>query len=221
MHVLHPHTRRSLSARDLEFIKCTLATRKQELKWIDELLLDPASRDQILDDESLTQALLEQQGTLEVSHYFFFYTLVRYALRRQKVFSREVADYVASLLAERLDTKKRACINNTQLYVMDFMELLQKADPYQSFQLTVSLANQSLFITGLFPEYLENRNQYRAAPKLHFYEAVGQAQFMNAGLHTLAQEHDLSPLYKSISKEFIKIRKSLNHFAKSMVFLTD
>lgn len=219
MHVLHPHTRSQLSANDLDFIKKTLATRQQDLKWIDDLLFDPACLDQILDDEALTQALLGHQGSLQVSHHLFFYTLVRYALRRQKVFDREVADYVASLLSDRLSKKAPHSVEYPQFYISDFMNLLQNADPYQSFQLTLDLANQSLFITGLFQEYLESRAQHHAAPCPRFYEKIGQAQFMTAGHHVLAHEHNLSTLYKTISKEFLKITKALNYFSQNMVFL--
>ena len=65
-----------------------------------KLLADPESRDAILDDPQLFTALIESRGCLTVSNHFYFYVLVRHTLKRAGIESRDVADYVAELLAE-------------------------------------------------------------------------------------------------------------------------
>ncbi len=182
---------------------------------MDSLLHDPQCRDQILDDEALTWALLDHTPSIDVSLPCFFYILSRYSLRRYKVYDRQVADYVAALLSAQLPQAP----DKPQLYVFDVLMEMQAANPYQNFELTVALANETLFIAGMFPSHLESRAHRRGAPRLRFYESMGQSHFLSAGQHTLAREHDLSALYTAIAKEFNSIRRALNYLSQNMVFL--
>ena len=100
MKVITPNCRVQFTAEDIEFITGVLGKRSSESEFLTQLLGDESSRDLLLDNDSLLHALLEMRGCLRVSSHFYFYVLVRHALRRAGIEGREVADYVAEMLTE-------------------------------------------------------------------------------------------------------------------------
>ena len=83
---------------------------RQKISLVD-LLTDPESRDQILDDESLYRAILENRGNLTISPQFYFYALARLVLRRVGIEDRTLSDYVAALLEKFSSTRRDARAN--------------------------------------------------------------------------------------------------------------
>src|SRR5512134_175240 len=99
MKVIQPNCRAQFAAEDVHFIVSVLGEKLGAAECLVQLLSDEASRDVILDDEALLRALLERGGCLKVTSRFYFYVLVRHTLLRAGINSREVADYVAEVLA--------------------------------------------------------------------------------------------------------------------------
>src|SRR5579859_1138431 len=100
MKMIQPNCRAQFAAEDIEFILQVLGPKIGTADCLIKLLADQESRDLILDNEALFHALLERRGCLRVSTRFYFYILVRQVFRRADIQDREVADYVAEVLAE-------------------------------------------------------------------------------------------------------------------------
>src|SRR5436190_20961524 len=100
MNVIRPNCRVQFTAEDIDFIVSVLRPRVSDSQTLIRLLTDEDTRDLILDDEVLLRAVLESRGCLRVSTHFYFYILVRHVFRRSCIKERDVADYVAEVLAE-------------------------------------------------------------------------------------------------------------------------
>src|SRR5215469_7697114 len=110
MKMIQPNCRVQFAAEDVDFILSVLGHKIGNAECLVKLLADEESRDLILDDEALFQALLERRGCLRVSTRFYFYILVRNVFRRADIQDRSVADYVAEVLAEFSRAERARCV---------------------------------------------------------------------------------------------------------------
>ena len=76
MKLIQPNCRIQFTADDLDFIADTLAKSENQRNSIFQLLSDPETRDSILDDEQLFQALLEHRGCLRISSRLYFFVVI-------------------------------------------------------------------------------------------------------------------------------------------------
>ena len=95
MATIRANCRERFSANDLEFVASSLGSNDNTLK-LAELLTDPEALNAALESDRLLKSILELPGNVPVSPQFYFYVLTRHMLMR---FDRDVADYVASVLA--------------------------------------------------------------------------------------------------------------------------
>ena len=184
MKLIQPNCRIQFSAEDVDFILSVLGHKIGATEGLIKLLADEASRDLILDDEALLHALLEQRGCLKVSSRFYFYILVRNVLRRSDIRERAVADYVAEVLAEFSEAERTRCMVPGQDrpldYFFEMLAALQAADERSRFVIRAHMGNQSLFMTGVFPERIRRRAEARGFPDLSYFESLGQSSFREA-----------------------------------------
>src|SRR5579864_19956 len=120
MKMIQPNCRAQFAAEDIEFILSVLGAKIGTAECLIKLLADEESRDLILDDEALLQALLERRGCLKVSSRFYFYILVRNVLRRSDIQDRAVADYVAEVLAQFVLAERSHCALPGQPNPLDY-----------------------------------------------------------------------------------------------------
>src|SRR5688572_23843275 len=107
MQVIRPNCRAQFSAEDIDFIVKTLGNQRREC--LIDLLKDEETRDLILDDEMLFRAVLERPECLRISTHLYFYILVRNVFRGSGLAERELADYVAEVLADFSRTHRTQC----------------------------------------------------------------------------------------------------------------
>jgi hypothetical protein len=220
MKMIQPNCRGRFAAEDIEFILSVLGQRIGTAECLVKLLADEESRDQILDDEALFQALLERRGCLRVSTRFYFYILVRHVLRRSDIQDRAVADYVAELLAEFAHSEQARCVVPGQSgpldYFFEMLAALNKADDRTSFFLRVHIGNYSLFLSGVFPERIRFRAEARGFPDLKYYEGLGRTQYRMASDHRLAERYELGQILSTLSERFGATRRALNDIAERL-----
>jgi hypothetical protein len=225
MKVIQPNCRIQFTAQDLEFITATLSKKKHDPQLLTALLADEEARDLILDDETLFQALIEQPCCLRVSTHFYFYVLVRRVLRQSGVEDRAVADYVAEVLAEfsRMDRTRCAIPDSEEplIYFVDMLAALRTADDRTSFYIRAHIGNQSLFMSGVFPEHIRFRAEYRGSPDLKYYEELGQSNYRAASDHRLAERYELGPVLATLAEQFQTTRLALNDLAQRLFMLND
>ena len=208
MMVIRPNCRVQFTAEDIDFILSVLGAKAGSAETLIQLLGDEESRNLILDDESLLHAILERRNCLSISTHLYFYILVRQAFRRSDLQERTLADYVASVLAEFSQTERTRCKVNGQPvdYFCDMLAALQTADDTTGFYIRAHIGNQSLFLSGVFPDRIRFRAERSGAPGLAYLEGLGRMNYRVASDHRLARKYDLDGIFNHLSERFQQTR---------------
>jgi hypothetical protein len=223
MMVIRPNCRVQFTAEDIDFVLSVLGPKAGSAEALVKLLGDEETRDLILDDESLLRAVLEHRNCLRISTHFYFYILVRHAFRRSELQERTLADYVASVLAEFSRFERTRCVVNGQPagYFFEMLAALQTADDTTRFYIRAHIGNQSLFMSGVFPDQIRFRAERKGAPGMNYYEGLGRMNFRAASDHRLARKYDLSGIFNTLSERFQETRLALNDLRERLVSLGD
>jgi hypothetical protein len=225
MKMIKPNCRVQFAAQDIEFILSVLGSKLAESDCLVQLLADEDTRDLILDDEALFHAVLERGGCLRVTSHFYFYILVRHVFNRSGIPDRNVADYVAEVLAEFARAEQARCVLPGQTQSLDYffemLAALQTADDHTCFRLRAHIGNYSLFLSGVFPDRIRVRAERRGFPDLKYYEALGKTHFRVAGEHRLAQRYELADIFGTLSERFETTRRALNDISSRLFTFGD
>ncbi len=221
MQVIRPNCRAQFSAEDVDFIVETLGKKGRDCLL--DLLKDEESRDLILDDESLFRAVLERPECLRISMHLYFYILVRNVFRGSGLDQREVADYVAEVLAEFSQTHRsqmRVSRDGKPTdYFVDMLAALKSADDITSFFIRAHMGNYSLFLSGVFPDRIRVRTDRKGAPDIRYYEEIGRSSFRAASDHRLAYKYDVAEIFNTLSERFQTTRRALNDLGDRLISL--
>ena len=221
--MIRPNCRLQFNASDINFIKSVIDNDKNSSEHLQTLVADPESLDIILDDKRLLQAILECPGYLKISPHLYFYILVRHVLKNSGIEDISLTDYIAELLTEyvRSERSRRPISPDGQPveYFTDIMTAMEKADDRMRFFIQLFVGNYTLFLSGIFPEYLRHRTHRRAAPKLEYYEQLGISNYRNASKHSLAKKYDLADILLRLSNYFHNVRLALNDLSERLVFI--
>jgi hypothetical protein len=221
MMVVRPNCRVQFTAEDIDFILSVLGPKAGSAETLVQLLGDEEARDLILDDESLLHAVLEHRNCLRISTHFYFYILVRHSLRRSDLKERPLADYVASVLSEFSQTDRTRCRVNGQPvdYFFEMLTALQTADDTTGFYIRAHIGNQSLFLSGVFPDRIRFRADRNGAPGLTYYEGLGISNYRAASDHRLARKYDLDGIFNTLAERFQDTRLALNDLRDRLISL--
>lgn len=211
--------------RDYDFIANTLSNgNAQKAGIILSLTEDFDSLDALLEHEKLLHAVVSLRSPLEITPELYFYVLVRHVLKEASVNHVGLADYVAATLADFASGEspmhpRRGEEFNSVPYHIDFIEALNSASTYEQFYLHVKCGNQFMVLTGLFPRFLERREESRGAPGVRYYEGVARESFHAAAQHPLADEFALGEVYLLLAKQFPRTRRALNRMVREFLWL--
>ncbi|MDB5051009.1 MAG: hypothetical protein JWO30_4080 [Fibrobacteres bacterium] len=223
MKVIRPNCRAQFTAADYEFISSVLPSRDGSSPRLIRLVEDRESLDILLDQPLLFRAVLELRSCLRVSLHFYFFVLVRHALLREDVQDRDVADYVAEVLAEFSMLQRLRNPNPKDDRHLDYMhemlEALERMEEEERFAMQTHIGNYALFLSGIFPGHLQRRVERRAAPGFRFYEELGASHFRMAGHHYIARRMDMVSIFMTLGQAFHITRLALNHLSEKLVFL--
>jgi hypothetical protein len=210
---------------DYDFIASVLSGgNPSKVETILSLTEDPETLDALLDHERLLAAVVSLESPVEISPQFYFYVLVRHVLKEADIRELELADYVAATLADfasgdsPMRPRKGEAFADVP-YHIDFIEALNSASNYEQFYLHVKCGNQFMVLTGLFPRFLERREERRGAPGVRYYEGVAQDSFRAAAIHPLANEFELSEVYLLLADQFPRARLALNRMVREFLWL--
>lgn len=178
--------------------------------------------DALLDDPRLLDALLESRVGMHTSLRLFCYVAVRQALRRAGEDDRALADYVAAILVHfaMRDRATRIAMSDDQTYdsLHALLDEVDAPDTRRSFLVRQHLGNYALWLSGLYPDYIEHRRWRRGGPDLGYYEDMGRRGFQLAADHRLAQEHGLDAVLRDASSRFAVLRLALNRMSDALLF---
>lgn len=178
--------------------------------------------DAVLDDPRLPAALMRAGQGSCASLPLFLYVMVRHALRRVGEEDRRLADYVAAILMHFgvRDNARRISAADDQVYDSLAALLADVDDPdgRRSFLVRTHLGNYALWLSGLFPDYIEHRRWRRGGPDLDYYEEMGRRGYQLAAGHRLADDHGLTMLFTTAADRFGLLRSALNDVSDSLLF---
>jgi hypothetical protein len=223
MKVIRPNCRTQFTAADHEFIATVLPSREAPSSGLIRLVQDPEVLDKVLDHPALFRAVLDLRSCLRVSLRFYFYVLVRNALVREDIQDRDVADYIAEVLAEfsLLQRMRNPNPNDERHldYLHEMLDALERLEDEERFAMQAHIGNYALVMSGIFPGHLQRRVERRAAPGFRFYEELGASHFRMAGGHYLARRMDMVTILMTLGQAFHVTRLALNHLSQRLVFL--
>jgi hypothetical protein len=214
--------RRHLTRRDAQLAARLIAgDSSAELERLEARLGDEGI-DSLLDDPRLPGALLAQRRGALASLPLFMYVMVRHALRRSGEGDRLLADYVTSVLLHfaARGRAERVADGDDEVYtaVFELYEDVNDPDARRSFFVRTHLGNYALWLSGLFPDRIEQQRWRRGGPDLHYYEEMGRRGFQLAADHRLAEQHGLVALYATAAERFGLLRVALNNVSDSLLF---
>ena len=218
-----PNVRASFGSDDVQHLLSELGdrTRLSRKRWESQLL--EAGLDSVLDEPETLSAISEGNRVTALSPTLAFYVMVRHTLLESGIDDTTLADYVAALLIEfatqgwanriaRYDDK-------TYNYLIDVVsELEDGSSDGRQFLLRVHLGNFSLWLSGLFPDFVVARVHRRGAPGLGFYEDWGAAGYRMASECQLAGRYDLAQIYCNVAERFSDVRRALNKISDRYLF---
>jgi hypothetical protein len=215
-------TRHRLTRDDAHLAARLLAAESGDDPHVLESRIADEGIDSILDDPRLPGALLRQPRGAHASFALFTYVLIRQALRRAGEDDRAVADYVSAVVLNFgiRDRAHRIATTDDERYdaIVELCEDLDDPDGRRSFLVRAHLGNYALWLSGIFPDYIEQRRWRRGGPDLEYYEQMGRRGFELAADHRLAEAHGLSGLYSSVAEHFGMLRAALNSVSDTLFF---
>jgi hypothetical protein len=179
---------------------------------LDDLLVDPL----------LCRALLQLPAGAHASLPLFAYAMIRHALREVGEPDRGIADYVTSIVVHLSLSgnvhRIGAADDETYQSLADLAKDLDDPDANRSFLVRTHLGNYALWLSGLFPDHIEQRRWRRGGPDLDYFEEMGMRGFQLAAEHRLAEQYGLATLYATAAERFGLLRTALNSVSDSLLF---
>ncbi len=208
-----PSIRASFGRSDALHLVRLLGRGDDEIRDGAQQRLDDDGIDALLDDPRVLNSLLTSPET-SAPPALIFYVLVRHALLETGIDDRSTADYVATLVL-RFGSAGRAYRPSEGAaeefhYLVDLVTQLQSADARRAFLLRTHMGNFSLWITGLFPDWVEARVRRRGAPSLRYYEQMGTTGYRLAADSREAQQLGVDDLLHGVAAHFSGVRGALN-----------
>ena len=178
--------------------------------------------DALLDDPRLLGALLESHRAAHASFPLFAYVVVRHALMQAGESDRGIADFVSAILIHFgfASRTNRVSDADDEIYLTlgELLEDVDDPDARRSLLVRAHLGNYALWISGLFPDWIESRRWRRGGPDLDYFEEMGRRGYRLAADHRLAEQHGMSGLYAAASERFPLLRTALNAVSDRLLF---
>lgn len=178
--------------------------------------------DALLDAPELPRLLREVRNLGSPSPALFIYVTMRSALRAVGIDDVPLSDYLGALVLE-FGLQNRAYRiarhdDDEYRYLTDILRALQEHSGRRAFLLRAHLGNYSLWLTGVFPDYVVARRERRGAPDFRYYEDLGASGYLLAADHRLAHEYGLRDLYRRAAASMRPIRIALNRVSDRLLF---
>lgn len=188
-----------------------LARARLEAEGVDALLDDPRVRNAILTDPDV-----------RVPPPIVFFVLVRQALLEGGLDDPGIADFVASLMAgfgtARAAWRPSHDDEREYVYLVDLLAGLRTADARRAFLLRTHLGNYSLWLAGLFPDYVDTRRRTRGAPSIDYFDRMGASGYVSAADSREADRWGLRGVLAGVGRDFVRVRQALNRVADRVLW---
>lgn len=173
--------------------------------------------DALLDDRRTLDAILDDKTLVPAPAGLVLYVMLRHALLEHSIESPVLADYVAALVLEFGEGRRSYRIgpddDQEYFYLVDILQDLAGARGARAFLLRVHLGNFSLWLSGLFPDYVTYRERRKGAPGLSYFEELGRSGYAMAADDPHAGFASLDGVFRDMAGAFGPLRRALNEFS--------
>lgn len=178
--------------------------------------------EEILDQMEVRKALLEAPVALPVSPSFYFYVLVRHALLESNIDHVGLTDHIAGVLVDKLGgvSRRSGAVPGWATHAVDFIAMIQNASGLLKVHLEVAAGDQFLVLTGLFPEFLNDRRERSGAPGPDFYRSFGRRSYHRASSNR-SLDRNSQQLFGLLAEVFPIACQSLHRMRDHCLFLGD
>jgi hypothetical protein len=220
--MIQANVRQHLTRDDAQLALRLIARGSSDSFEEGETTLREQGIDGLLDDPRLYAGLKESRQGAHASFPLFAYVVVRHSLREVGEGDRVLADYVASILLHfglgARSTRISNADDETYTTLAELSAALESADAPRSLMVRAHLGNYALWLSGVFPDWIEMRRWRRGGPDLEYYEEMGRRGFSLAADHRLAAEHGLTALFATAAERFPVLRQALNNISDALLF---
>src|SRR5216117_318537 len=84
--------------------------------------------------------------------------------------------------------------------------------------LRAHLGNYSLWLAGLFPDYIAARRTRAGGPDLPYYDELGRQGYRLASEHRLAERFGVASIYRAAAARFPALRQAFNRLSDRVFF---
>ncbi len=216
------NTHERFTRADAQLALRLIAAGSDEVHAAAEIALREQGIDALLDDPRLLAGVTRAGQGDHASLALFSYVVVRHALRGAGEPDRLLADYVAAVLLHFSRTARTTKVaehdDEIHTTLAGLLAAVDSPDVRRSFLVRAHLGNYALWLSGIFPDWIEQRRWRRGGPDLAYYEEMGRRGFQLAADHRLAGEHGLAPLFASAASRFPRLRQALNSISDTLFF---
>lgn len=218
-----PNVRASFSANEIDLLVRVLERETRRSRRALERQMIEEGLDSLLDHPGTFSALMKVGGVSAISPQLIFYVMVRRTLLDSGLDNPVVADYIAALLIDFAAGGRAYRIapydDVTYHYLVDLIaDLEEETSERRRFLLQVHLGNFSLWLSGLFPDYVVAHVERRGAPGFSYYEDLGATGYRMASTCELAGQFDLASVYIEVADGFRAVRRALNRVSDRYFF---
>ena len=181
----------------------------------------PEILESVLHSEELFLKIRDKKKLLlDISPFLLFSVLVRRSLVDNRIIGdKKAVNYIANLLSLFISKDRAYRVARgdqyTHSYITDMIQEAQSADSQRQFLIYSHIGNYSLFLTGMFPQYIEYRHKYRRRPvNIQFYIDFAKTYYELASEHALAREYNLGEVFLRLSMMFEVYKDALNYLSK-------
>lgn len=189
-----------------------------------ERILAEEGPDRLLDDPALLTALLAVRSLAVPSATLFAYVAVRHTLLAGGTDDPALADYLAAMLLEFGDHDRHTRVRNpddaSYRYLVDIVSDMADQDTggERGFLLQAHLGNYSLWLAGLFPDYIAARRNRSGGPDLPYYDELGRHGYALASRHRLAERFGVAGIFRAAADRFPALRAAFNRLSDRILF---
>jgi len=166
-------------------------------------------------DEPNSYSLMLSNNPPKCTPLFFYYVILRHKLLERGVDNVLVSDYITDLVwsfsfqdrAWRIDKYDDECY----IYILDVYNDARQQTGKRAYQLYSHMGNVSVWLLGLFPEYIRYK-QSRGAASPALYEALGIRGLKSAAVHPYAQLLGVERHLLAVADNFYEVIFAMNTF---------
>ncbi|HQU15869.1 MAG: hypothetical protein B7Z66_06335 [Chromatiales bacterium 21-64-14] len=212
----------TLQHRDLRFLLEHFPEPGHSYEEIAVLIGEfPTTLESMLDSEFVSREILESRELLlDISPFLLFNVLLRQVLGRQRSpVDRRVIHYIANLLSLFVNNDRvhriQAHDPRHHEYLVGMIDEAARAEPRRQFLIYAHIGNYALYLTGVFPRWIEHRHRFKRRPvDTAYYLDFGRVYFERAASHPLAREYRLGEVFLRLALLFDQYREALNRMAQ-------